>query len=65
MKTDITITAHERRQLERLIANRNTPAKVVWRREIVLATADGETVTAIMRRDGQVEAVRLALAGTL
>jgi hypothetical protein len=28
MKTDITITAQERAELERLVANRNTPAKM-------------------------------------
>ena len=53
MKTDITITRQEREQLERLIANRNTPAKVVWRAEIVLATAVGETVKGICRLTGK------------
>ena len=36
-----------------LIADRNTPRKVVWRAEIVLATADGLGTMAIMRRTGQ------------
>lgn len=31
MRTDITITTRERFELGRLISNRNTPAKVVWR----------------------------------
>ena len=53
MKTDITVTAQERGQLEALIANRNTPAKVVWRAQIVLASADGESVKAIMRLTGK------------
>ncbi len=37
-------------QLEALRANRNTPRKVVWRAEIVLATADGCGTNEIMRR---------------
>ncbi len=36
-----------------LTANRNTPAKVVWRAQIVLATADGETVKGICRLPGK------------
>ena len=40
-------------RLEALIADRNTPAKVVWRAEIVLATADGLGTNAIMRRTGK------------
>ena len=53
MKTDITVTAQERTELEVLISNRNTPAKVVWRAEIVLATADGNTVKGICRLTGK------------
>jgi transposase len=49
MKTNITATAQERTELEALIGNRNTPTKVVWRAEIVLATADGNTVKGICR----------------
>ena len=40
----------DRAQLEALCANRNTPRKVVWRAEIVLATADGCGTNEIMRR---------------
>lgn len=40
----------DRAQLETLRANRNTPRKVVWRAEIVLATADGCGTNEIMRR---------------
>ena len=40
----------DRSQLEALCANRNTPRKVVWRAEIVLATADGCGTNEIMRR---------------
>ncbi len=40
----------DRAQLQALRANRNTPRKVVWRVEIVLATADGCGTNEIMRR---------------
>jgi transposase len=53
MKTDVTVTPQDRKHLERLIADRNTPAKVVWRAQIVLATADGESVKAICRLTGK------------
>ena len=39
-----------RAELEALIANRNTARKLVWRAEIVLATADGCGTFEIMRR---------------
>jgi transposase len=39
--------------LQALIDDRNTPAKVVWRARIVLATADGLGTTAIMRLTGK------------
>jgi transposase len=53
MKADITVTAEDRARLRRLVRNRNSPAKVVWRARIVLATADGETVKAICRATGK------------
>ena len=31
----------DRAELQGLLTNRNTPRKLVWRAEIVLATADG------------------------
>ena len=40
----------DRAELEALTANRNTPRKLVWRAEIVLATADGQGTALIMRR---------------
>jgi len=52
MKTDITVTSEERARLSNLIADRNTPAKVIWRARIVLLSADGETVKAICRATG-------------
>ena len=53
MKTDITISAEQRVALEQLVADRNTPAKVVWRARIVLASADGESVKAVARATGK------------
>src|SRR6478736_4410738 len=53
MKTDITVTAEDRARLARLLGDRNTPAKVVWRARIVLATADGANVKAICRATGK------------
>ena len=43
----------DRARLERLVADRNTRSKVVWRAGIVLATADGLGTVAIMRRTGK------------
>ena len=40
----------DRADLEALISNRNTARKLVWRAEIVLATADGHGTFEIMRR---------------
>ena len=39
----------DRAQLQALRTDRNTPCKVVWRAEIVLATADGCGTSEIMR----------------
>ena len=60
MRTDITVTADDRAQLERLVADRNTPTKAVWRARIVLANACGDS-QGDRASDGQVEAVRVAL----
>jgi len=48
----IYVSPINRARLEALVGNRNTPAKVVWRARIVLATADGLGTKAIMRRTG-------------
>ena len=45
--------------------DRNAPQKHVWRAEIVLLTADGVGTNEIMQENGQVQDLRLALAGTL
>ena len=43
MRTGVTIdlTAADRRRLEAIVGDRNSPQKHVWRAEIVLLTADG------------------------
>ena len=42
----------DRAELQALITNRNTPRKLVWRAEIIVATADGHGTFEIMRRTG-------------
>ena len=48
----ITVTPADRRRLERVVADRNSAQKHVWRARIVLLTADGIGTQAIMRRTG-------------
>jgi len=49
----IYVSPSHRARLTALMDDRNTPSKVVWRAEIVLATADGHGTNAIMRRTGK------------
>jgi hypothetical protein len=42
----ISISAADRERLERLVRDRNTPQKVVWRSRIVLLASDGLTAVA-------------------
>lgn len=44
------LSAGDRAELQSLVRNRNTPRKLVWRAEIILATADGHGTFEIMRR---------------
>lgn len=44
------LSPDERAEMQALVGDRNTPHKVVWRAEIVLATADGHGTFEIMRR---------------
>jgi transposase len=55
MRNDVSIyvSSSDRAHLERLVVDRNTPRKVVWRAGIVLATAEGLGTMAIMRRTGK------------
>jgi hypothetical protein len=43
----IAISMTGRERLERLVRDRNTPQKVVWRARMVLLASDGLTVEAI------------------
>jgi len=49
----IKLSDDEHTALERLVSNRNTAAKVVWRTEIVLATARGLKTSAIVKETGK------------
>src|SRR4051812_13158751 len=49
----IYVSPSNRARLTALIDDRNTPSKVAWRAEIVLATADGHGTNEIMRRTGK------------
>jgi transposase len=49
----ISIGAADRERLERLVRDRNTPQKVVWRARIVLLAADGLTAIAISAAVGK------------
>ena len=55
MRKDIVVdvSAADRRRLEAIAADRNSPQKHVWRARIVLLTADGVGTVAIMRRTGK------------
>jgi transposase len=49
----ISISAADRERLERLVRDRNTPQKVVWRARIVLLAGDGLTAVAIAAAAGK------------
>src|SRR5437762_4323061 len=51
----ISITAADRERLERLVRDRNTPQKVVWRARIVLLASDGLAAGAIAAAVGKSE----------
>ena len=55
MRTNISIwvSPGDRRRLERLVSDRNTPQKHVWRARIVLLSGDRLGTMAIMRRVGK------------
>ena len=48
-RTSIQLSAADRKKLESVVANRNSPQKHVWRAKIVLLTADGHGTAEIMR----------------
>src|SRR5262245_32723792 len=49
----ISINAADRQRLERLVWDRNTPQKVVWRARIVLLASDGLTAEGIAAAVGK------------
>ena len=49
----ISISGADRERLERLVRDRNTPQKVVWRSRIVLLASDGLTAEAIAAAVGK------------
>jgi hypothetical protein len=49
----ISISAADRERLERLVRDRNTPQKVVWRARIVLLASDDLTAAAIAAAVGK------------
>jgi transposase len=56
-RTNIQLSAADRKKLESVIANRNSPQKHVWRAKIVLLTADGHGTAEIMRATGKAKMV--------
>jgi transposase len=51
----IVLSAEDRGRLEKLVRDRNTPQKVVWRSRIVLLSADGQRPPAIAAAVGKSE----------
>jgi transposase len=49
----ITVSAADRRRLEAVVADRNSPQKHVWRARIILLSDAGLGTMAIMRRTGK------------
>jgi hypothetical protein len=54
MRTGISVslTSEDRGRLEKIVVDRSSPQKHVWRATIVLATAEGLGTAEIMRRSG-------------
>src|ERR1700729_4544847 len=48
----VAVSAKDRRQLDAIVADRNSPQKHVWRAQIVLLTADGCGTMDLTRRTG-------------
>jgi hypothetical protein len=56
-RRNIRLSAADRRELEAVVANRNSPQKQVWRAKIVLLTADGCGTAEIMQATGKAKTV--------
>ena len=54
MRTGVTVylSPTDRKRLQAIVDDRNSPQKHVWRARIVLATADGLGTAAVMRAAG-------------
>ena len=52
-ESDILLSPEDRATLEGWVANRNSPQKWVWRARIVLMSAQGDGVNAIVRATGK------------
>jgi hypothetical protein len=52
-RRNIRLSAADRRELEAVVANRNSAQKHVWRAKIVLLTADGHGTAEIMQATGK------------
>ena len=56
-RTNIRLSAADRRTLEAVVANRNSPQKHVWRAKIILLRAKGHGTAEIMRATGKAKTV--------
>jgi len=56
-RTNIRLRAADRKTLEAVVANRNSPQKHVWRARIILLTAKGHGTAEIMRATGKAKTV--------
>ena len=56
-RTNIRLSAADRRTIEAVVANRNSPQKHVWRAKIILLTARGHGTAEIMRATGKAKTV--------
>ena len=61
----VEVSATDRRRLNAIVADRNSPQKHVWRAQIVLLTAQGCGTAEIMRRCRCQQDDCLAVAGAL
>lgn len=56
-RTNIKLSAADRRTLRAVLANRNSPQKHVWRARIILLTASGHGTAEIMQATGKAKTV--------
>ena len=56
-RTNIQLSAFDRKELEAVVANRNSPQKHVWRAKIILLRADADSTAEIMLAAGKAKTV--------